>query len=244
MSVIPALLSAAQASPHVRLIVRSMSVRERRRPSHRAIAIARDIIEIVAILAAGAWAIYTFVYEERIKPAGDPPSVVLTGSLQRLGERDGMVQMGFRATLRDIGHTRVYIIAQAISAVAQEYTRDATPAVTHPFPGVTEYDRSARIARSVTVYRQEEFTRYADPKYKSGFELDPGDQIPYSGIFLVPKRSFDSVTIFGSVAFSKYRDVYPTTLTSLQNGVVIFTSTNHSPHYADIEITLDRATLW
>ncbi len=33
----------------------------------------RHVIEAVAIVAAGLWAFYIFVYQEKIKPSGEPP---------------------------------------------------------------------------------------------------------------------------------------------------------------------------
>jgi hypothetical protein len=39
---------------------------------HHAVAIVRDVVEVVAIIAAGAWAFYIFAYENRIKPAMAP----------------------------------------------------------------------------------------------------------------------------------------------------------------------------
>lgn len=115
--------------------------RERARRSHHTIAIVRDLVEVIAILAAGAWAIYTFIYEQRIVPASQPPSVTLTGSLQRIAERGGMVQMEYRATLRNTGHTRVYVIAEGFAAVGLRYARDAARRLSHPFQDMTEYAR-------------------------------------------------------------------------------------------------------
>jgi hypothetical protein len=50
----------------------------------------RDIVEIVAIVAAGIWAFYVFVYENRIKPTLQPPDVTITGSIERIGRVHGL----------------------------------------------------------------------------------------------------------------------------------------------------------
>lgn len=218
--------------------------REHRARSHRAVALTRDIIEIVAILAAGAWAIYTFVYQQRIVPANEPPSVLFTGSLQRMAERNGMVQMEYHATLRNTGHTRVYVIAEGFTAIGERYTRAGTPVLLHPFSGGTEYDRSARVLSSATVYRTEELTRYVSAKYGSGYDIDPGEAIPYAGTFLVPQSEFDAVWITGSVAYAKVDSVYPTKVQYVANGVIVFASATHDPNFKNLEVTLDRATLW
>jgi hypothetical protein len=52
---------------------------------HHISALVRDIVEVVAIIAAGIWALYTFVYAERVKPASEPPTVLLTGSMHMPG---------------------------------------------------------------------------------------------------------------------------------------------------------------
>lgn len=216
----------------------------RRQSPHRAIAIARDVIEVLAIVAAGAWAIYTFVYEQRIKPAGEPPSILLTGSLQRIAERGGMVQMEWRATLRNTGHTRVYIIAEGFAAIGQRYTTNGTPFVSHPVPGVSQYDREARVFSFATIHRIEELTRYADPAYPSGYDIDPGEEIPYAGTFIVRKRDFDAVVLNGSLAYTKVDGIYPIRITYLPGGAIQFENAQNKPNFANLEVTLDRASLW
>jgi hypothetical protein len=32
----------------------------------------RHVVEVLALVAAGAWAFYTFIYQEKIKPANEP----------------------------------------------------------------------------------------------------------------------------------------------------------------------------
>jgi hypothetical protein len=48
---------------------------------HGAIRIVRDVVEIAAIVAAGLWAFYVFVYENRIKPSFLPPELAVTASI-------------------------------------------------------------------------------------------------------------------------------------------------------------------
>lgn len=200
--------------------------------------------KVVAILAAGAWAIYTFVYEQRIKPANAPPTINLTGSLQRIGERDGMVEMAYHATLRNTGQTRIYTIADGIVAVGLRYASTQTAVTWTPAPGVTEYDRSVRPRSRVIVYSVYELTRYADPKYPGGFEIDPGETVPFSGVFFVRKGDFDAVELQGSVAYTKYDGVYPTKVTHLPNEAFYFTSVGHKYGYAYWGETIDHASMW
>jgi hypothetical protein len=47
------------------------------------------IAQTLALALAGAWGFYTFVYQERIKPAGAPASLVVTFRLERAGTLPG-----------------------------------------------------------------------------------------------------------------------------------------------------------
>ena len=44
-----------------------------RRERDEPLATMRSVVEIVAIVAAGFWALYVFAYEQRSKPASEPP---------------------------------------------------------------------------------------------------------------------------------------------------------------------------
>jgi hypothetical protein len=46
-------------------------------------------VQTLAIVLAGAWGVYTFVYEAKIAPGLAPPSVSVTSALERVGEKDG-----------------------------------------------------------------------------------------------------------------------------------------------------------
>jgi hypothetical protein len=218
----------------------------RRHDEAHALTPARDLIEIIAILAAGIWAIYIFAYEQRIKPASEPPSVLLSGSLHRLAERNGLVQVGFNGTVRNTGHNDVSIIALGFTANGLRYTSRGTPFRSETAPGSTLYERDARVGSRTLVYRQTELTRFVDRKYGGGITTSPGEEVPYSGIFLVKSGEFDAITLYGSVAFTKFgKDGgYPTKIAYTPYGAITFDALNHDPNYGSLEVTLDQITLW
>jgi hypothetical protein len=206
----------------------------------------RNLIEIVAILAAGIWAIYVFAYEQRIKPAAEPPSVLLSGSLHKLGMRDGLTQLGFKGTLRNNGSGNVSLVALGFTANGFRYTTQGTPLLSPVAPGSTLYQRDARIGARALVYRETELTRFVDKRYRGGIIISPGEEIPYSGIFLVKNGEFDSVTLYGSAAFTKTpkEGAYPTRIGYTRDGAVTFNSPSNDPNYYSLEVTLDQITLW
>ena len=218
----------------------------RRPPGHRGVATARDILEIVAILAAGAWALYVFVYEQRLKPAAEPPSVVFSGSLHRLGAHAGLIQFGLRGNVLNNGRTDVSIIAISFAADGLRYAPLSKPFVDHSIKSATIYQRDARVASRTLVYRLVELTQLAESKYGSGFRLHSGQEVPYSATFVVKRGEFDAITLYGSLAYTKFyvSGGYPTKVEHTPTGAVLFNSTNNSPNYSSLEVTLDEVSLW
>lgn len=216
----------------------------RRHGPHSAAALARDIIEVLAILAAGAWAIYTFIYVERIKPAADPPSLVMTGSLHKLGERNGLVQFSYGGVIRNNGRTHVYLIGEGYTVDGFRVKTNSTPVLTQPYRGALEYDRDARIASEAVIYRRYSLTHYADPGIGGGFDIDPGQEIPFTGIFAVRSNEFDSIALYGSIAYGKEPGAHPTRVALTRDRAAYFMPAKDEPDYHSIEVTLDRASLW
>lgn len=218
----------------------------RRPPGHRGVATARDVLEIVAILAAGIWALYVFVYEQRLKPAGEPPSVIFTGSLHRLGQHAGLIQFGVRGKVVNNGQTDVSIIALGFTGDGLRYAPLSKPFVDRSIHSTTIYERDARVASRTLVYRLVELTQLAEPKYGSGSHLHPGQEVPYSATFAVKSGEFDSITLYGSLAYTKFniKGGYPTNVEHTPTGAVLFTSTNDNPNYSSVEVTLDEISLW
>jgi len=71
----------------------------------------RHIVEAVAIVAAGLWAFYIFVYQEDIKPANDPAAVVVSISIHRLG-RDAIHDiLVVNTDYHNVGKTEIDIAA-------------------------------------------------------------------------------------------------------------------------------------
>jgi hypothetical protein len=205
----------------------------------------RDVVEIAAILAAGIWALYVFAYEQRIKPASEPPSLTLTGSLHRLGAHNGLIRLGMNATILNNGHTNASLIATSFAADGLRYSANVVPTTDRSIDGLTVYERDGRVATRTLVFRIIELTRQVSPTYSTSFTLSPGQSVPYSAIFVVKSGEFDSIALFGSLAYTK-NDVkggYPTKIVYTPTNAVFFDSTNRNPDYYSQEITLDQVSL-
>lgn len=218
----------------------------RHHEAHSAIAKVRDTIEIIAIVAAGLWALYVFAYEQRIKPASEPAALLLTGSVHRLGEHKGLIQLEYNESARNIGQNEVYFIAEGFVAQGLTYAEKGSLTIDRGDGGLSMYERDAHVASRTVVYRAIELTNLVQRNYSGSFSLAPGQAVPFSGIFLVKAGEFDSVALYGSIAFTKVRieGGYPTKVLRAPTGAVYFDSANKNREYNSIEVTLDQASLW
>ncbi|HEY6450357.1 MAG TPA: hypothetical protein VIX60_06735 [Candidatus Cybelea sp.] len=206
----------------------------------------RDAVEIVAIVAAGLWALYVFAYEQRFKPASEPPSLRLTGSLHKLGTHNGLVQLAIKATISNNGSTDATLIATGFTADGLRYASNSTPTVDRSINGLTMYQRDAHVASRTLIYRTVEMTRLASPKYSSSFTLQPGQELPYSAIFAIKAGEFDAVTLYASIAYSKRNVVgaFPMKAELTPTNAVYFAAANANSDYTSAEVTLDQISLW
>ncbi len=217
-----------------------------RRERNEPLGTLRDAVEIVAIVAAGLWALYVFAYEQRLKPASQPPSLRLTGTLHKLGTHNGMVQLAIKATISNNGSTDAALIATGFTAEGLRYAPNSTPTVDRSINGLTMYQRDAHVASRTLVYRTVEMTRLASPKYSSSFTLQPGQELPYSAIFAIKAGEFDVVVLYGSIAYSKRNVVgaFPMKAELTPTNAVYFAAANSNADYTSAEVTLDQISLW
>jgi hypothetical protein len=79
----------------------------------------RTTVEVVAIIAAGLWALYTFVYEQRIKPLSEAPSFSLPTIVDQGSTVNGVAFLTIHKKLQNTGNVPVDIAAEALSVYGE-----------------------------------------------------------------------------------------------------------------------------
>jgi hypothetical protein len=94
----------------------------------------RLIVEVVAIVAAGIWALYTFVYEQQIKPLSEAPSFSLPTIVEQGSTVNSVAFLTIHKRLQNTGNVPVDIAAEALSVYGEvivkgrkRYDRIVTP---------------------------------------------------------------------------------------------------------------------
>ena len=81
----------------------------------------RTAVEIVAILAAGIWALYTFVYEQRIKPLSEPPEFSVPTTVEQGPTVNGVVFLTIHKRLENTGNVPIDIAAETLSVQGERF---------------------------------------------------------------------------------------------------------------------------
>jgi hypothetical protein len=172
--------------------------------SVHAIAIVRDVVEVIAIVAAGIWAFYVFAYENRIKPSMADPDVNVTASIQRLGERNGLIAVGLHLRLQNIGTVTARFLGFAVNVYGQRIVA-SLPHVTPQRHFVTyEFDGFYRMGPLVPVYTWAYVTHLGDPSSLQETGLNPGTTIDNYRTFYVPQHRFDLLTVGIDAPYTKF----------------------------------------
>jgi hypothetical protein len=79
----------------------------------------RTAVEVVAIVAAGIWALYTFVYEQRIKPLSESPSFSVPTTVDQGPTVAGVAFLTIHKRLDNTGNVGIDIAAEAFSVYGE-----------------------------------------------------------------------------------------------------------------------------
>lgn len=181
----------------------------------------RDVVEIVAILAAGIWAFYIFAYENRIKPSFASPDLDVTASMQKISEHKGLTAVGLHVQFRNIGTVKAALLAVAINVYGQRVL-EAQPRPgreAHPLQYV--FAGYYKMSPLVPVYTNAYVTHHGDPTTTEYTDLDPGTTINNYYTFYVPRGRFDLLTLGIDAPYTKYENLaLPTQLVKASQGDV------------------------
>ncbi len=154
---------------------------------------ARDVIEIAAIALAGIWAIYVFVYENRIKPMIAPPDVVFSAQMERAGTHDGFAVVRVLTHVKNVGTVPAQFLGYSLTILgsrfeprAQARRESSDEEVLQPFYS---------FSKPVVVYRDAFLTRAADPSLKSDLRLGPGESADEDKVAYAPLATFDHLSL-------------------------------------------------
>jgi hypothetical protein len=167
-----------------------------------AIRIARDTIEIIAILAAGCWAFYVFVYENRIKPAFTDPQITASATLEETSHRGGVIGVMLKNEEKNTGTVPLYFAGYSVTVLGTRMKLSARPLPPEPNTFV-DADTFFSLSKPVPVYGYGLITTLGNPSSKYGIELEPDGSYEQEHTFFIPEGRFDMLTAHVEACLAK-----------------------------------------
>lgn len=178
---------------------------------------ANTLVQTLAILGAGVWGVYTFVYEARIKPGLAPPSVSVKTDLARVGERGDRVAIRSTVTRTNVGQAGVRVLGLTYTVIgirtrfsepggddaAREAAFRASLTGTASLDAARDYRRESDGA---PILRQGVLFSGATDLPSEPSELNPGESVSRDVIVYADRKSFDAVRFEVRLAYAKEDD--------------------------------------
>lgn len=171
------------------------------------------LVQTLAIIGAGAWGVYTFIYEARIKPSLEPPAVSVTTNLVKAGERDNHVAIRSIVTRKNVGQTGVRILglAYTVTGIRARFGDNAANASAL----VERLDTLERVAAArdytlaepgTVILRQGVLFAGATDRPAEPSDLNPGEAVSRDLIVYADRTQYDFVRFEVRLAYAREDD--------------------------------------
>ena len=153
----------------------------------------RHIAEAIAIVAAGLWAFYVFVYQEDIKPAHEPAALVLSISIHRLGRdaRHEILLVGI--DYRNVGKTEIDIAADGFDLWGIRYASHIRPRALFSKHGADIYNDVPEVSRSLIRASMELRARARNGDPRRHIIIEPGATESVDTTVVLPRGAYDAL---------------------------------------------------
>jgi hypothetical protein len=153
----------------------------------------RHVVEAVAILAAGVWAFYTFIYQEKIKPANEPAAVNLTVTVSSLGHDSDRDYIRLAYVIRNTGKTEIDIAADAYNVWGERYGPQSVVR-RRAQPALLSYDSNMPIVSGRLIASRVELRALAvGGNSDMHIIIEPDASETVSKVFAIPRRAYDLI---------------------------------------------------
>jgi len=179
----------------------------------------RDTVEVAAIVLAGAWALYVFVYQNGIKPGLAPPTLSFSVAMRHVGDDGNLAVIRVDETIRNDGTVRAHFLGHSLTVCGSRVMalKSPAPATANSYSNVLFAYYA--YSKEQPVFRKAFVTQLGDPSTGVDLFVEPGETTQYNVEFYVPRGRFDRLTTFIASVFTKDdAKPIPTTMTIGSSG--------------------------
>jgi hypothetical protein len=200
--------------------------------THRQLAVTRDVVEIVAIVLAGIWAIYVFIYTDRIEPFQKPVAPVADATMTVEGAKGDLLAVRISQSIKNVGLGTLRVMGRSVN-VSGDTVRIPDNRSLRTFPSINAMQEVK--SRFAIAHFETAFTYIV----RQPFTLAAGQVFSYSSIIYVPRDRYDALILDSAFAYTRDQNAAPVSIIRNKVGVPDFTGKN-----IDVTETEIQTSLW
>lgn len=159
-----------------------------------------NAVQTLAIILAGAWGVYTFIYQAKVVPSLAPPTLSVSSSIERVGQKGNMVALRSTVTRSNVGQTGVRMLGLTYNIIGIKTQFAAAPEINPKFEQDLTQSSTTSAARYYDDLQQREVILRQGTLFKgatmlasSPSSLNPGETVSRDMIFYADTTRFDSI---------------------------------------------------
>jgi hypothetical protein len=191
----------------------------------------REIVEVVAILLAGIWALYVFVFENEIRPALAPPAPTFDVEMRHVGDDRNLAVIRVEVTMRNPGTADVNFLGYSVTVLGSKVIGTASPLPAKSDAFNNELEAYTTYSKGEPVFRDAFVTQQGNPKTPRGLFLKAGQTTTFSNEFYVPKGRFDRLVAWLIANYTNSSATIPTQMIIKTSGRPAFITPQNIPMY-------------
>jgi hypothetical protein len=166
----------------------------------------RHLVEIVTLVTAAVWAFYVFVYQERIKPASELPSLQVSASVAHEPLHGGKELVTINVTLNDTGSNDVSMASLLVNAHGVLYKGSASEAQEiRPANGITIVSHTLRGSDPELLYSHFSLWEPLGATRRT-LRLPKGEQLSFAEPFVIERGRYDTLRVTYAYCYQRYDD--------------------------------------
>lgn len=166
----------------------------------------RHLVEIAALIAAAAWAIYVFIYQEDIKPQNELPHFQPTVIVHHDSLAGGNEFVKVEFHLNNVSRVPISLAGIVVNVYGRKFGDKSGERIEVPLAGVSELNRTLVMSPQRLLYSYYDVWRpFGAPKDKAA-ELPAGRDFVESFAFGIKQRSFDLARVTYVICYSRPGD--------------------------------------
>ena len=173
----------------------------------------RHLVEIVALIGAAIWAFYVFIYQEKIKPAGEPPRLQTGTEVTHHPLRGGKELITLTVELKNTGSNDIAMGALLVNAYGLRYRPGSVEwEETLPANSVTTFTHGLKSEKRVLLFSQLQQWKPTGGARRP-LPIPVGEENPLVKNFVIEQGAFDSIATTYAFCYQRLDDPRVTSYT-------------------------------